>query len=88
MNIIERHYRLITIQERFAQLEGELVAIANETATGPEQDRLMSGVWHAKRAAEMVQPSAPMTHDDLAAILQLSILTVEEQKQEGHSYEP
>src|SRR5438128_955451 len=77
MNAIERHYRLITIQERLHQLESELIVLTVATRSEAESFRLERAAWHAEQAAEILQTTST---EDLTAMLQLSIASVREQK--------
>ena len=80
MNSMERHYRLLTIQERIAQLEGELVVIVEDTSTSPLQDRLEGAIWNLQQAARKLELAPVSTKTDLTQLLQLSIVQKREQK--------
>ena len=80
MHAVERHYRLLTIQERIAQLEGELVVILEESPQGPSQNRLEGAIWSLQQAARKLESAPVSTKKDLTQMLTLSIASRREQK--------
>jgi hypothetical protein len=80
MNAIERHFRFITIQERIAQLESELLVMA-EDLYGGESYWIERAGWHLKRASEVISSgNVPSTREDLTSILEVSIASVRERR--------
>lgn len=76
MTKIEKHFRLIQIGERIRQLQGELIVIMTEGSSAGMYPLHQSEI-HLGRAAKELESTSTL---DLETLLQLSIVTVREQR--------
>lgn len=82
MTSLERHYRLLTIRERIEQIEGELIALMDETNHHAQRNRLhLAGIHLSRSAAELRAMPTATTGPELEQVLEASIESVRDKKQ-------